>query len=79
MRHESEKVISQTASLSEDTVRDWILICKYGGNESRFIITQIGKALEYKHPTALEFLRRAHEIDPDYIEKGFFSSFIDLL
>jgi hypothetical protein len=79
MRHKSETATPQTASLSKDTVEDWISICKNGGNEGKYIMTQIGKALEYKHPTALEFLRTAHEIDPDYIEKGFFSSFMDLL
>ncbi len=79
MSHESETTIPQTISLSEDTVREWISICKVSGKESRFIRAQIGKALEYEHPIAVEFLRRAHEVDPDYIETGFFRSFINLL
>jgi len=72
MSHEGETVMHQAILLSKDTVRDWILICKNGGKESRFVKVQIGKALEYKHPVALEFLRTAHEIDPEFIEVGFF-------
>jgi hypothetical protein len=79
MNHESETTIRQATSLSQDTVRDWISMCKVKGKESRFIRVQIGKALEYKHPIALEFLKTAHEIDPDYIKTGFFRNFIDLL
>ena len=79
MKHESETAKPRAALLCKDTVKDWISICKNGGKESWFIKTQIGKALEYKDPIALEFLKTAHEIDPDFVEKGFFSSFIDLL
>lgn len=79
MSHESETAMRQASLLSKDTVENWISICKVSGKESRFIKAQIGKTLEYKHPVALEFLKTAHEIDPDYIETGFFRSFIDLL
>lgn len=79
MRYESETTMLQTDSLSKDMVRDWISICKVSGEKSRFVKTQIGKALEYKDPIALKFLRTAHEIDPKFIEEGSFNTFMNLL
>jgi hypothetical protein len=79
MNHESETATPQTASLSKDTVEDWISICKTNGKEGKFIRLQIGRALEHKDPIALKFLEMAHEIDPYFVKMGFFRSFMDLL
>lgn len=79
MRHESETSIVQADSLSKNMVRNWISRCKARGKEGIFIRIQIGKALENEDPIALKFLRTAHEIDPEFIEEGFFNTFINLL
>lgn len=79
MNSKEETDSSPTVSLDEETIKRWISICKTSTEESVFLRTQIGKALEHEDPSALEFLRRAHEMDPVFIEKGFFRSFMDLL
>lgn len=70
---------SPIVSLDEETIKSWISVCKTSTEEGVFIRAQIGKALEYEDPLALEFLREAHKMDPVFIETGFFRSFMDLL
>jgi len=79
MTEKNQDFISESALLNEDAVKDWILICESRGEKGKFARIQISKELEHRDPIALEFFKKAYEINPGFIRNGPFGNFLDFL
>jgi len=54
--------------MTDELAKQWMEWVKIKMDDD-FYNTQIGKALEGGEPTALDFLKRAARIDPDFVER----------